>query len=629
MNQAPIWPRAATVFLVIVTTSRFTEGQSTFIVPSSATPSIQSAIDRARSGDEIQIRPGTYRERIDLAGKGILLRSMGGPAVTILDGESQGTVITCARSETRATQIRGLTIRRGLGSRGQQNTDGGGAFLSGSSPTFSECVFEDNLARDAAGTGGYGGAIFTSGGAPLFTGCLFRRNVAGRGPEDGGRGGAAYADQGNPEFQGCTFQENRGGDAVPSFQVPKGDGGDGGAILMDGPGTLHLQDCLFLANVTGRGDDRDRGGGGAGGGLHLAGAHGIVRGCTFLQNRGAFGGDNVGGAGGAVIFRDSTADFENCLFIENESGGSDRWAGDGSALYMLRSSPNFVNCLFTRNAAGDARTMTYGIGGDASIMIRDQSSPLFLFCTIADNSAGRGGVPGAGGQTGGLLVDPSSATTRVYNSILAHDVPREILGTADVRSSNVFRGLGTPLPGTGNMDRDPRFQSRLNGNYSLSLLSPCIERGLESSPYAPSVDLAGHSRALGASDMGCYEAQPGIEPYGQNAHPNQRLVLQGHGLGQGLSLSGASPGSFGFMLYTAAPGSGAVQAGVPIHVDLSGGFGIFGFQLDATGAIHIPLPLAHPSLTGLHLFTQGFEILEPGPWPMATSGGLALLFGTA
>ncbi len=48
--------------------------------------SIQAAIDIANSGDEIEVAPGTYFEKVNLLGKQVRLYSSHGPQVTIIDG---------------------------------------------------------------------------------------------------------------------------------------------------------------------------------------------------------------------------------------------------------------------------------------------------------------------------------------------------------------------------------------------------------------------------------------------------------------------------------------------------------------------------------------------------------------
>jgi hypothetical protein len=62
-------------------------------------PTIQQAIDVANTGDLILVSPGTYFENIDYHGKAISIRSMRGPAQTVIDGSSAGPVVTFQTGE--------------------------------------------------------------------------------------------------------------------------------------------------------------------------------------------------------------------------------------------------------------------------------------------------------------------------------------------------------------------------------------------------------------------------------------------------------------------------------------------------------------------------------------------------
>ncbi len=58
-------------------------------------PTIQEAINAAVPGDTVLVDDGCYIERIDFLGKAITIESVNGPDFTIIDGNQQGTVVTC------------------------------------------------------------------------------------------------------------------------------------------------------------------------------------------------------------------------------------------------------------------------------------------------------------------------------------------------------------------------------------------------------------------------------------------------------------------------------------------------------------------------------------------------------
>lgn len=58
--------------------------------PTPASTTVDAAIGAAGAGDTVLVCPGTYVENINFRGKAITVRSVGGPAVTILDGNAAG-----------------------------------------------------------------------------------------------------------------------------------------------------------------------------------------------------------------------------------------------------------------------------------------------------------------------------------------------------------------------------------------------------------------------------------------------------------------------------------------------------------------------------------------------------------
>ncbi len=142
-------------------------------------PSISTALYAAESGDTILVSPGTYVENIDFFGKDVVVRSTGGPAVTVIDGGGEREVVRIARGESRAARLEGFTIRNGLA--GTTGYSGGGVSVFDSSPSIVGNVIRDNVGC------GSGIGVHASFSSVLLRGNVIRDN---RHTECTGGGGA-------------------------------------------------------------------------------------------------------------------------------------------------------------------------------------------------------------------------------------------------------------------------------------------------------------------------------------------------------------------------------------------------------------------------------------------------------
>ncbi len=131
-------------------------------------PTIQSALSnlRLRKADTIAVSPGVYFETLVFPGGNLILKSIGGPAVTLLDGGYRGPVISLQGNETGVSKITGFTIQHG------QNSFGGGIALGQASPTISNNVFQENN----QGAGGFGAAIAGNNSSATIVRNLIQRN---------------------------------------------------------------------------------------------------------------------------------------------------------------------------------------------------------------------------------------------------------------------------------------------------------------------------------------------------------------------------------------------------------------------------------------------------------------------
>jgi hypothetical protein len=115
---------------------------------------VQAAIDAAADGNTIIVRPGIYHEHdIDFRGKAITVRSTNPldslvVASTIVDADSLGRVFIFTSEEDTTSVLAGLTITGGW-----SETEGGGIYILGTSPTITRNRITGNAADQGAGIG--------------------------------------------------------------------------------------------------------------------------------------------------------------------------------------------------------------------------------------------------------------------------------------------------------------------------------------------------------------------------------------------------------------------------------------------------------------------------------------------
>jgi hypothetical protein len=171
---------------------------STINVPADQ-PTIQDAINAAKTGDTVLVAPGTYKENINFSGKAITVRSSAGPRVTIIDGGHLGAVVTFATGETNASVLSGFTIRQGNNS---------GVYLDFASPVIKNNVIANNTAE-------FGAGMYILGASTAqVTRNTFTGNVA-----SAGGGAIGLFDAGSVLIENNRITKNNGG-------------GQGGAIWM-------------------------------------------------------------------------------------------------------------------------------------------------------------------------------------------------------------------------------------------------------------------------------------------------------------------------------------------------------------------------------------------------------------
>ncbi len=501
--------------------------------------SIQTAIDDANDGDEIEVAPGTYYEAINFKGKAVYLHSTDGPEVTTINASGlNASVVICTSGEEADTILEGFTLTGGNGTYISSYRYGGGMCNQNSSPTVNHCVFTSNTVNTD------GGGMYNKGSSPTVTDSVFSKNTANR-----NGGGMHNALNSNPTVTRCTFTGNRA--LSPDY--------GGGGMVNNNACNPTVTDCIFsdntanryaggmfnidncsptLTNCTFSGNSASSNGGGM---VNVTGSSPTLTNCTFSGNTAAVHAgamenaynsspvmtdctfiDNVardGNGGGMWNFSNSSPTVTNCIFSYNNAGQS------GGGMDSDNSSPTVTNCTFIDNQA------KYGGGMDNY----NNSAPTVTNCTFSRNnsSVGGGGVCNStssspkvtncsfsGNQAdsyGGGMYSYNSNPT-VTNCILwgntAPTGPQIHGGSPTITYSDIQGGPG----GTGNMNLDPLFVDAVGGNLRLSSGSPCIDKGSNAAvPAGITTDLGGNPRisdgdgnGTATVDMGAYEF--GLEP---------------------------------------------------------------------------------------------------------------------
>ncbi len=153
--------RCAVVALLLSATGLL--AQTTIHVPADQ-PTIQAGINAAANGDTVLVAPGTYTENIDFKGKAITVTSgatsYAGAAGTVIQPATVGPLVRLASNEPNTTTLNGFTVQ-GAYSSLAFTSDVAGVLISGSSPTITNNIIQENIAC---------GILVDLGGSPLIQG---------------------------------------------------------------------------------------------------------------------------------------------------------------------------------------------------------------------------------------------------------------------------------------------------------------------------------------------------------------------------------------------------------------------------------------------------------------------------
>lgn len=294
--------------------------------------SIQDAIDIAVDGDEIIVHPGIYYEiGITTDGKAITLRSVDptNPEIvtsTIIDGVSNGPIISCMDGEGSDTVISGFTITNGY-TQGYAS----GMRIYSCSPTITNCTFAKNIGIES-----FGGAMWIGySSSPNISNCIFDNNT-----NIGGDGGAIYGNTfSDTVITNCIFSNNSTDES-------------GGGLYTQFC-SVTIEDCVFSNNSA------HYGGGIYAYSLH----HSEINKCNISNNQSYSG-------GGLSFFLGGWTTVSNCNIDNNIA----ETYGGGMSVYL--GGISFRECTYRNNST------LYSGGGIYSVA----TNTTLHDCTICSNS---------------------------------------------------------------------------------------------------------------------------------------------------------------------------------------------------------------------------------------------------
>lgn len=224
--------------------------------------SIQTAIDNAVDGDLILISPGVWPERLELAGKNIVIQGDGSAHEVVLRSPDGGTMLELDGDTPPNPTFADLSFTGGV--------DAPLVRIDNASPLFERCIFRDNL-RTAVADGGPCGQ---NSGA-MFLSCLFIDN------HNTNAAGLALTNS-NSVVEECAFVRNIvSGQPAPYVSA-------GGAIYVSnwdcGINAFTIRNCDFIDNSAVWGGAMY-----AQGNYPSAAADLVITGCRFIGNQASEG----------------------------------------------------------------------------------------------------------------------------------------------------------------------------------------------------------------------------------------------------------------------------------------------------------------------------------------------------
>ena len=322
-------------------------------------PTIQAAIDGAANGDAVLVSDGTYTENINFKGKTITVKSVNGPATTIIDGGGLDIVVKFVTQETSTSVLAGFTIRNG---RPSATNDGGGIAIASSSPTIQNNIITANFGCSGVGIG-------VSFGSPLIQGNTITNNQQSGCSGGTGGGGILIGGASQPQIIGNTISNNS-------------TGSDGGGISLFAAGMPVIRGNTIIGNTSG----------GQGGGISMGNQSDAVVTDNVIKGNTALKG------GGIATLVPSGA---NGPTVVNNTFSANSAPQGGSELYFsgFPNQTQFLNNIFVGTAGQ--------IAVDCDTTYSAQS-PIFRFNDVFNPSGTTfaGSCSSSSGNNGNISADP-------------------------------------------------------------------------------------------------------------------------------------------------------------------------------------------------------------------------------
>ncbi len=363
------------ILILIFSLFNITQATVLYVHPDSIQNCIQDCLNACTTGDTVLVGPGTYYENIVWpATQGIVLVSEYGSEMTIVDGDSAGSVILCTTGVDTTTVITGFTITKGYAEAG------GGILCYRSSPTISNCAILNNSIIPGANDR-YGGGIYCRKSSPIIRDNIIANNRAvcwnpvntiRKLNRRGYGGGIACLDSSVPVVYRNIIDHNRadcggGGifcDGYSAARIVSNTIEFNGVFANGSGGGIHcsMSDCVIDSNLI-----RENELIGVGAGVGIVDCSPIITNNLITLNVGRYFENGSSGAGMAIIR--STACVSRNTITQNQLLEE----GTGAGIYCDNASPTIDSCNITDNI------------GDGGVFCTSGATPIIHFNNIVGN----------------------------------------------------------------------------------------------------------------------------------------------------------------------------------------------------------------------------------------------------